>query len=339
MLRKTMELVPEQNKIAIIMAVYQPNEDFFYQQLFSIKKQTHNYFICFCLGDGPHEELFAHAQSTLDDSRFQFISYSARVGFYENFKRGLTLITEEFSFIAFSDQDDVWHSDNLEKKISHALKTNAELVYTDARLIDEYNNLIAPSFYKYSELAKYTSLIETLLINNVIGMSMLFTPRVLKLGLPIPPQSKLYRSFHDWWFGLVSLATVKTSFLNDQTIDYRQHSRNLVGSGSKRTWIRKLRTCVRCVVLYPFYPKYCIVRYCKRNLLHKHLQRTLMTRKNQKQKVNHLRLTLKDLLKTLKQRNTKLFSFCWLMILAQLYLAFKPTRKMALKLYRRVKSS
>ncbi|KGP64001.1 hypothetical protein EP47_03505 [Legionella norrlandica] len=324
-------------KTAIVMAVYKPNPEIFFQQLLSIKHQTYSNFICFCLSDGPHNGLFTRTSEKIADDRFRFIDSEIKVGFYDNFKRGLSLVTDEFDFIALSDQDDVWHPNNLEKKISHALQTSAELVYSDARLIDEHNKLIAHSLFKYSDLPSKTSKTDILLVNSLFGMSMVFTSRILKFALPFPPKNNVYMSYHDWWLGIIAISMAKVSFLEEATVDYRQHINNLVGSGMQRTAIRKFRTCLRCVVIYPFYPKYSITRYCKRNRLYKDLQKHLMRFNKKQEKLKNLKITFQDFKRILKGKNITLIAFCWLMLLAQAYLGFKPTRKMALRIYRRVK--
>ncbi|HDV5849039.1 TPA: glycosyltransferase [Legionella pneumophila] len=325
-------------KIAIIMAVYKPNTEFFLQQLLSIKNQTYSNFVCFCHGDGPHHELFKKMSARIADDRFRFVENQNLVGFYDNFRRGLSQVSDGFDFIALSNQDDIWHPDNLEKKIRHILQTKAELVYGDARLIDEHNKIIAHSLFKYSDLPKNCSKKDILLINSLFGMSMVFTKKILEFALPFPPQNRVYTSYHDWWLAAAALTMTKVSFLNEATVDYRQHANNLVGAGMKKTLINKFRTFLRCVIVYPFYPKYSIVRYCKRNRFYKDLQKHLMGFNEKPIKLKNLEITWRDLIKTLKGKSVTLIAFCWLMMLARAYLAFKPTRKIALKMYRRAKS-
>ncbi|WP_051484404.1 glycosyltransferase family 2 protein [Shewanella waksmanii] len=141
----------------------------------------------------------------------------------------------ESEYFAFSDQDDVWHSNKLslcyEKLVGLEAKYSSKmpiLVHCDLRVVDKKLNEIAPSFIQYQGIpdpAMHSA--EAFLHQNVAtGCTFVFNRALLELAAPIPDVAVI----HDWWFALVAKFYGVIDFIEEPMIDYRQHGGNSIGA-------------------------------------------------------------------------------------------------------------
>ena len=136
-------------------------------------------------------------------------------------------------YIMFCDQDDVWHR----QKVSATLEKMQEiekpgipaLVHTDLRVVDGQLQEMDPSFLRYSGLSGDRVELKQLLVQNVVtGCTMMINRSLAELANANMPDRKIL--MHDWWLALIGAAMGTVGFLNQATIDYRQHGNNTVGA-------------------------------------------------------------------------------------------------------------
>jgi glycosyltransferase involved in cell wall biosynthesis len=141
-------------------------------------------------------------------------------------------LTKNFAFaagqakgkwIAFSDQDDIW----MENKIEKLVKTigNDPLVYSDSLLVDEKGASIN---IKLSDLKKMYSGDDSrgyILYSCVWGHGMMIKAELLKKSLPMPDEIH-----HDIWIAYQALLNGGIKYSNEVLTWYRQHD-----SSSSRT--------------------------------------------------------------------------------------------------------
>ena len=132
----------------------------------------------------------------------------------------------------FSDQDDVWLNQKIEKSIQ-AIKENETaadlpvLVHTDLKVVDQDLNTLGESFFEYRTLNPEVKDLRHLLIQNYItGCTMLWN-RALNELLDISNEAV---AMHDWWISLTACVFGRIVCLRESTILYRQHGRNVVGA-------------------------------------------------------------------------------------------------------------
>src|SRR5262249_55034598 len=102
----------ERPLVSICMATYNPPADLVKRQKDSISAETYESWICVISDDHSSQESFRGLKEVLgDDPRFSMSRSERRLGFYRNFERAVRLTPPEASYIALSDQDDVWHKD------------------------------------------------------------------------------------------------------------------------------------------------------------------------------------------------------------------------------------
>lgn len=147
-------------------------------------------------------------------------------------------------YIMFCDQDDVWHQNKIQKQIEclmeieniHGCKTPI-LVHSDLSVVDKDLNTINNSFIKLKKLYPVPKVKNLIIENSFTGCAMAVNSQLLKIALPFPKQIIM----HDWWLGLIGTVGGKIHFIDVPLIEYRQHERNVIGSGSKLNFQKILK--------------------------------------------------------------------------------------------------
>lgn len=137
-------------------------------------------------------------------------------------------------YVMFCDQDDVWHPDKvrLTRELMERTETDPGqpvLVHTDLRVVDGSLTELDPSFLHYSGLDGHCLALHQLLLQNVVTGCTVMINRALA-RLACRPQAEEAMQMHDWWLALLAAAAGKAAFLDQPTMDYRQHGGNVVGA-------------------------------------------------------------------------------------------------------------
>ena len=142
----------------------------------------------------------------------------------------------EAPYTMCSDQDDVWHRDKLGKTLAFMEKAEKEaggsiplLVHTDLRVVDGDLRELDSSFMHYSQIDGSRLALHQLLVQNVVTGCTMMLNRPLA-ALTARAESCQAMLMHDWWIALTASAFGKALFLPEATMDYRQHSLNVVGA-------------------------------------------------------------------------------------------------------------
>jgi glycosyltransferase involved in cell wall biosynthesis len=206
-------------KVAVCMATFEPRMELFRAQVASIRSQTHRDWVCFVSDDCSSPGAFAAIERELaGDPQFHVSRSSRRLGFYLNFERALRMVPRTADYVALADQDDRWYPDKLESLLAEI--GDAQLVYSDARVIDRDGGLISPTYWS-SRRNNHTDLLSLLVANSVTGAASLFRRDLLDYALPFPPPQ--FAHFHDHWIGLTALALGDIAFVDRPLYDYVQH--------------------------------------------------------------------------------------------------------------------
>lgn len=215
--------------VSIVMATYN-GEKYLRQQLDSIITQTYRNLELIAVddasSDGTLEILTEYAKL---DTRIKIYSSERNLGVVATFEKALGQAKGEF--IAFSDQDDIFHKSKIELLVK-ALnsKLDRDLVLSDLSLIDAQGKEIAPSLWRYQKLSPKEGKPFQRLINCnfATGCGMMFRRRLLKLALPFPEDIHM----HDWWIAVVSTTSSASGIclVDDALTAYRQHGSNVLGA-------------------------------------------------------------------------------------------------------------
>jgi hypothetical protein len=159
-------------------------------------------------------------------------------------------------YVMFCDQDDIWHPDKVSKTLARMQQIELAgepcLVHTDLRVVDQDLKELSASFCHHSGLDGDRLALNQLLVQNVVtGCTMLMNRDLAELACRSADCEAMM--MHDWWIAMLASCCGKAVFLNEATIDYRQHGSNAVGAKDVRSvsflWKRlrsgTMRTAIR----------------------------------------------------------------------------------------------
>ena len=213
-------------------------EKYLGEQLDSILNQTYKdleLIICDdCSKDGTKTVLSEYQKK---DSRIKLHFNEENLGFKKNFEKAISFCTGEY--IAFSDQDDVWNSDKIELCLSKI--GEHDLICTDAEVTDEKLNPLGYTMKQRLQTfvvpTDKIELLKYLVHNNFVqGATVLARSDFVKKYLPIPEEC----DYHDWYYAVCSAIDNGLVYLENPTMKYRQHEKNVIG-GKKDSFMKLLK--------------------------------------------------------------------------------------------------
>ena len=227
-------------KVAIVLGFYDGYK-FINRQLQSIFDQTHQNFIIFVTDDNSKEN-FSLEKLNINERNKKKIRIRFRnknIGYAQNFLNALVSIDGNFDYYAFSDQDDIWYREKLEK----AINSLEEYPHNQANLYGSRTELIGASedkkLGKSIEFKKSPSFQNALTQNIFGGNTMVFNRNAFNLICLSNINQKIIA--HDWWcYQIISGAGGNVFYDKNIYLKYRQHNNNLIGSNIsfKDKWLR-----------------------------------------------------------------------------------------------------
>lgn len=234
------------NKVDILLATCD-GEKFLEEQIESLLTQTYHDTRIIIRDDASLDRTpeIIQRYKAYNPEKFVILSSSQtreRVGVKVNFSKLM-----EFSsapYIMFSDQDDVWMPNKIEKTLSVMQAMELQygdhpfLVHTDLVVVNEHLKILNRSFWKYSHLQPNSgNVLNRLLNQNVVtGCTMMINRLMIELAKPVPEEAFM----HDWWMALVAASFGKIGVIDEPTLYYRQHGNNALGA-QKFGSLRNLR--------------------------------------------------------------------------------------------------
>lgn len=218
-------------KIAILMSTYN-GQKYLSQQIKSILNQSNTSWHLYIRDDGSEDNTCSIIREfAVSDERITFMNDGAvkNIGVVRSFMELLRLTKADFYM--FSDQDDVWKKDKVEntlkKMLSCHYKSSPVCVHTNLLVVDRSleplnNGKPAPKYV-------WSSFQKLLFWNCVTGCTMMINQRLKeKINFKELNYNQIY--MHDWWLALIAAEFGELTFLDEQTMLYRQHGDNVEGS-------------------------------------------------------------------------------------------------------------
>ena len=114
--------------VDILVTTYNTNEKYLRKQIESILKQTYNNIKIYISDDNStdlkvKEILKGYADN---DKRIRLFLQPKNLGYNKNFEFLLQQSTSDY--IMFSDHDDIWHKDKVEKSLKKLKEENVDMV-------------------------------------------------------------------------------------------------------------------------------------------------------------------------------------------------------------------
>ena len=222
--------------ISIVMAVYEPNLQWFKEQLKSLEEQTYPNLELLVIDDCsptvPFEIIEQYVSEYIRSFPYQVDRNEKNLGSNLTFEK-LTRWAKG-KYIAYCDQDDVWLPEKLTALQSEIEQTGVKLVCSDMYVIDGQGKQTADSITKVRRHHVFKSgehLSENLLFHNfVTGCTMLMPTELAKHAIPFCPYM-----VHDHYLALYASMYGAIQSLFKPLIYYRIHGGNQTG------YIRQIR--------------------------------------------------------------------------------------------------
>ena len=211
--------------IAILMSTYN-GEKYLEEQLTSILNQTLiNRIDIWIRDDGSTNDTVTLLQKFKSSYNNIFVIFDENVGCTQSF---FTLIekVEKYDYYAFSDQDDVWLPNKIERAISMLSNVKGPALYGGcSSLVDRDLNTVGKTQICRRKITFYNALIQ----NLMPGHTQVFNEEFKSLIKNDLDMSKII--VHDYWLALMATAFATVIFDNEPFTLYRQHSNNEIGYG------------------------------------------------------------------------------------------------------------
>lgn len=220
------------DKVDILLTTYNSKIEYLKEQLDSILNQTYKNFKLIISDDcSPNEEVRKVLKEyEQKDNRIQLYFQQQNLGYTKNFEFVLTKSTADY--IAFCDHDDIWYPNKIEESLRTLKEKKVDLVYCDARQIDENGKILHESYLRYKNMpildGKYQKEILPFSRHIAIGCSQLFTKRVKDFMIPFTENTMA----HDWHSLYIANALNGVYCIDKPLFGYRLHGNNAFGGRS-----------------------------------------------------------------------------------------------------------
>ena len=219
------------NDVAILMCTYN-GAAYLREQLESFSNQSLKNWTLYVSDDAstdPTRSILAEYQRRWGEQKLVIFDGPCQ-GFGKNFISLLKRPQVQARYYAFSDQDDVWFSDKLERSVKRldAITAQTPALYCSrTRLIDATGRIIG-----FSPLFSRPPSFRNALVQSLAGANtMVINSTAREALLQLPAEARVIA--HDWLAYLVVTACGGTAIYDaDPTLDYRQHDANLIGANA-----------------------------------------------------------------------------------------------------------
>lgn len=216
-------------KIEILMATYN-GETYIREQIDSIINQTYKNWILLVRDDNSKDNTVSIIEEyEQKDSRIRLLrDKKGNLGFVRNFEELMANSLEDF--IMFSDQDDYWIENRIEKYIEIITNLSSEdmkkplLIHSNSFICDKELNIKKEKFISNCAEDKEFDIV---FFNYIVqGSTALVNRKLVNLALPFSSKVTL----HDRYLHLLAEFLGKRIFLNQSLMKYRQHDNNKIGA-------------------------------------------------------------------------------------------------------------
>lgn len=219
--------------VGIIMAAYN-GEKYIGEQMESVLNNSYQNIKVWVWDDGSTDNTISIIEGYVEayPDKVFLCKNSKNVGVVLNFLQALKKSDTQYTM--FCDQDDVWKKDKIKHTIDEMHRLEKKYpskvplcVFTDAVVTDASLKTVFPSFYKAAGLNTDHLALHSILMENKVQGCTAMVNEAAKLKLYRLPENA---RMHDWWMALICAAFGKISFLEEQTLLYRQHEKNVIGN-------------------------------------------------------------------------------------------------------------
>ncbi len=231
--------------VSVVMATYN-GADFISEQLDSLAAQTRLPDELVVSDDGSSDVTVEIVRRFRRRAPFPVVvrQNHQRLGYGENFLSAACLATGDY--IAFCDQDDIWHPDKIAISFGELVSTGADLFVHTATMIDRSGQRIGHFSQGISKKAVYAPL-HLPPWSVFYGCTMMFPRRLLGVFDISRRGAHTFEHHgqlsHDLWIYFLATTLGRVIVDSIPLIDYRQHGANAtpsITSTGPRAWVHSL---------------------------------------------------------------------------------------------------
>ena len=215
--------------VDILVTTYNTNEKYLKKQIDSILRQTHKNIKIYISDDNSSDEKVAEILKEYEqkDNRIKLYIQPKNLGYNRNFEFLLQQSTA--NYIMFSDHDDIWYKEKVEKSLNRIKEENVDMVYCNCRQVDEDGIVIQDDYFKYKNVPLIKGKSKLAISRCVgIGCSQIITKSVKDKMIPF----KKDVIAHDWLAAFIANEGKGMCYIEEPLFDYRLHGSNVFGGRS-----------------------------------------------------------------------------------------------------------
>ena len=240
--------------IAILMSTFN-GEKYLREQIESFFSQTCGDWQLFVRDDGSKDsttDILLEYQTKNPSKVFFVNDIKDNLGAGRSFMHLLKVA--EADYYMFSDQDDVWMNDKIERTLKKIQSIENKYgkdtpigVFTDLTVVDSNLNVLMPSLWKGDNRhPEYTRNFYKQWTNRhaTYGCTQMINRAAKKIVFPYK-QFEGVMGAHDNWVEYILIKQGEYDYLAEPTILYRQHGTNVVGANFGHTYKDETREMVK----------------------------------------------------------------------------------------------
>ena len=222
--------------VDILVTTYNIKEKHVRKQIQTKLTQTNRNIKIFISDNKSSEEDVAKILKEYEqkDNRIKLFIQPQNLGYNRNFEFLLKQSTADY--IMFSDHDDVWHLDKVEKSLKKIKEENVDMVYCNCRQINENGIVLKENYFKYKNVPLIKKKNKLSISRCVgIGCSQIITKDVKNKMIPFKEEVIA----HDWLAAFIASEGKGIKYIKESLFDYRLHNSNVYGGRSLKQNIKK----------------------------------------------------------------------------------------------------
>lgn len=215
--------------VDILVTTYNTNEKYLKKQIESILKQTYRNIKIYISDDNSPNPRVAEIlkQYKEIDERIELYIQPKNLGYNKNFE--FLLNQSKADYIMFSDHDDIWNKDKVEKSLAKIKEKDVDMVYCNCRQVDCDGIVLHDDYFRYKNVPLVDGKSKLAISRCVgIGCSQIITKSVRDKMIPF----KKNFIAHDWLVAFIANEGKGMCYINEPLFDYRLHSSNVFGGRS-----------------------------------------------------------------------------------------------------------
>lgn len=214
-----------QKQVSICLATFN-GEKYLKQQLDSIVNQTYKNLHVVVQDDCSSDDTMAILESYKDKLDIEIYQNDKNLGYIKNFE---SLIQKaKGDYVTICDQDDIWEPNKITNLVKN-IKDNS-LIYSDSILIDENGNSLNKTLSKKlkNRFIDSSTALNFLYDNCVSAHAVLFKKELLPYIKDFP---KII--YFDNYIAATASSLDGVKYIDENLVQYRQHSSNTLGNKTK----------------------------------------------------------------------------------------------------------